>query len=591
MRSDTVSDLNDFESDFFTERSQSRGQGSPKAKSCKKQITVSTICVLETIEILRKKRNGRETLIRGLINTVAQVMKAVKIDTSVDTSPEGVAARTGTISEDSAETDVSEGKFGYPELMNDVTTTTRTVVKAKAKAGAKSKALSSSLTALSKSGSPYREQLVASGSAVACEKGLESIKSEEDLRMQIWQNLPKSPALHPLTPPLELDEYEDLECSELYDCLQTLKVSPRSGRASSAALRESMEADRPQLNSIQRSIRILAESGEVEGIEEKIMERTKLAVRAHSFAIQLHEHIQSVRTMQNGRQKVLASALSKLEQLKANTPLTPSTLPVVSGSNGSILPPTLSLTPSVASAPSLTPSLSPTPVIVDPTQAAVPLVQEDSEQCSLTEWESIVRKCSESATAIDSSRTEAAVQRLREALSEEARIASEIQEWLSMGGIDMLSSLSIDSMTHSHAYSPALNLERAVIHSPKVDWKKGDKSDGDEFWGTSGMSLRHEANKIFLDKSRMAVKEAADSEIDAINGLDAETKRILLTTFDKGCGLLKNFISQNRLDVMEISAMETEMKDWLEVLQRLMDPEEVQRWSHRGSRVCVIDGV
>ena len=571
MCSDTVSDLIDFESDFFIENSQSRGHGSPKAKSSKRQITVSTICVLETIEILRKKRNGRETLIRGLINTVAQVMKAVKIDTSIDTSPEGVAARTGTISEDSAETDISEGKFGYPDLMNDLTTTTRTVVKAKAKPGAKSKALSSNLTALSKSGSPYREQLVASGSAVACEKGLESIKSEEDLRMHIWQNLPKSPALHPLTPPLE--EHEDLEGTELYDCLHSLKVSPRSGRASSAALRESMEADRVHLNSIQRSIRLLAESGEIEGIEEKIMERTMLAVRANSLAVQLHEHIQSVRTMQNGRQKVLASALSKLEELKANTPLTPSALPVVLGSNGS--PPPLSLPPAVTLAPSLNPSLSPIPVIVAPTQTALSSEPEDSEQCSLTEWESIVRKCSESATAIDSSCTEAAVQRLREALSEEARIASEIQEWLSMGGIDMLSSLSIDSMTHSLSYSPAMNLERAVVHSPKVGWKKGDKSDGDEFWGTSGMSLRHEANIAFLDKSRMAVKEAADSEIEAISGLDAETKRILSTTFAKGCGLLKNFISQNRLDVMEISAMETEMKDWLEILQRLMDPEEV----------------
>lgn len=575
MCSDTVSDLIDFESDFFIDNSQTRGHGSPKGKSSKKQITVSTICVLETIEVLRKKRNGRETLIRGLINTVAQVMKAVKIDTSIDTSPEGVAAKTSTISEDSAETDTSEGKLGYPDLMHDVTATTRTVVKEKAIAGFKSKALSSSLTALSKSGSPYREQLVASGSAVACERGLESVKSEEDLRMQIWQNLPKSPALHPLTPPLEEDE--DLEYSELSDCLHSLKVSPRSGRASSAALRESMEADRALLNSIQRSIRNLAESGDVLEIDAKITERTVLAVRANSFAVQLHEHIQSVRTMQNGRQRILASALFNLEELKANTPLTPTIIPVVSGSNGTNLPPLLSLPPPVTLAPSLTPSLGPTPSIVDHTNASHRSVPEDSEQCSLTEWESVVQKCSESATAIDSSRTEAAVQRFREALSEEARIASEIQEWLGMGGIDMLSSLSMDSTTHSVAHAPALILERAVVHSSKPGWKKVDKSDGDEFWGTSGMSLRHEANIGLLDKSRMAVKEAADSEIEAISGLEEETKHILSTTFDKGCGLLKNFISQNRLDLMEISAMETEMKDWLEILQRLRDPEEVRR--------------
>ena len=562
-----MTDLIDFESEFFKEDSHTLGHSSPKAKSSRKQITVSTICVLETIEVLRKKRNGREILIRGLINTVALVMKAVKIDTSADMSCESVGLRTSTISEDSAETDISEGRFGYPELMNDSLTSIRTTVKAKAKPIIKPKALSSCLTALSKSGSPYREQLVASGSAVACEKGLESIKSEEDLRMQVWQNLPKSSAVTILA---SLEECDDPETLELFDDLHTLKVSPTSGRASSAALRESMEADRAHLNAIQRCIRTLAESGKIAGIEEKIKERTRLAVRSYSLALQLHEHIQSVRTMQNGRQKVLVNALSKLEELKASTPLSPDTLPVVVRSSA---PPPLSLAPSVAS----------NPVPVAPKQTGLSSAQGNtqSEQCSLAEWEVIVRKCSEAATAIDSSNTEAAIQRLREALYEESQIASDIQEWLGMGGIDMLSSLSIDSTTHSLSYSPLLNLDRAAAHSPKVDWKKADKSDGNEFLGTSGMSRREETNKAFLDKSRMAVKEYADTEIEAISGLEEETKRILVNTFDKGCGLLKNFISQNRLDVMEIAAMDTEMKDWLEVLQRLRDPVEVRHCRDR----------
>ena len=73
----------------------------------------------------------------------------------------------------------------------------------------------------------------------------------------------------------------------------------------------------------------------------------------------------------------------------------------------------------------------------------------------------------------------------------------------------------------------------------------------------------------------MSVKCAADDEITSISLLEDDTQKILEMTFNKGCGLLKNLISQNRLDIMEIVDMDTEMTDWLAVLNELKKPEEV----------------
>lgn len=100
------------------------------------------------------------------------------------------------------------------------------------------------------------------------------------------------------------------------------------------------------------------------------------------------------------------------------------------------------------------------------------------------------------------------------------------------------------------------------------------KSSGD----TCSLSLsdQYDACTVSLDKHHMAVKIAADSEICMIDALEVETKNLLITTISKGCGLIKSLISQNRLDILEIMAMEKEMNEWMEILTRLKSPSEVR---------------
>lgn len=186
----------------------------------------------------------------------------------------------------------------------------------------------------------------------------------------------------------------------------------------------------------------------------------------------------------------------------------------------------------------------------------------NSEQCSLTDWEEIVRKCSEAASAIDFSITEANIQHLRDTLHEQSVLATQLSGWLGLGEIDMLGAPSTDSLLS------VLPLDHL---NEKPDRGESDKSP----WGTCNLSDQYDACTLSLDKCRMTVKTAADSEICAIDALVVETRNILRTTISKGSGLLKSLISQNRLDVLEIMAMEKEMNEWMEVLARLKNPSEV----------------
>ena len=161
----------------------------------------------------------------------------------------------------------------------------------------------------------------------------------------------------------------------------------------------------------------------------------------------------------------------------------------------------------------------------------------NSEQCSLTDWEEIVRKCSEAASAIDFSITEANIQHLRDTLHEQSVLATQLSGWLGLGEIDMLGAPSTDSLLSM------LPQDHLNEKPEREDRGEGDKTP----WGTCNLSDQYDACTVSLDKYRMTVKTAADSEICAIDALEVETRNILRTTISKGSGLLKSLISQNRL--------------------------------------------
>ena len=310
-------------------------------KTSPKQITVSIACVLETVEILRNKRNKREKIIRGLITTVAIIMKAVNatpkslaevdgycennLDNSSDSRGQEESKNNAVIVEnehrnENENENVNENEKEEHSVKHTASSIDNITTMPCLKSTTTSNATNRS--ALSKCGSPYREQLVSSGSAVACKNGMSCVKNDEDIRMHAWQLLPQitdttgkgrgqlSNKRQLSSPTLEvLCDTNAVQSGESDDIEQTIA-------ASSGALREGMEVDRALLNSIQRSIRTLAESGQTGGIADKVKERTTAAVKAEALAVHLHKHVVGVRLTQNRRQSLLSCALAQLEELK-----------------------------------------------------------------------------------------------------------------------------------------------------------------------------------------------------------------------------------------------------------------------------------
>ena len=192
----------------------------------------------------------------------------------------------------------------------------------------------------------------------------------------------------------------------------------------------------------------------------------------------------------------------------------------------------------------------------------------NSEQFSLTDWEEVVRECSEAASAIDFTLTEASMKHLRDILHEQSVLSMQISGWLEIDEINMLGAPSTDSLLSVQPH------DHMAENAEEGDRGENVKSPG----GTCSPSLSHQydACTVSLDKCRMTVKIAADSTICMIDALEVETKNLLLTTICKGSGLLKSLISQNRLHILEIMAMEKEMNEWMEILARLKSPSEVR---------------
>ena len=186
----------------------------------------------------------------------------------------------------------------------------------------------------------------------------------------------------------------------------------------------------------------------------------------------------------------------------------------------------------------------------------------------MTDWEEVFRKFSEVASAIDFTATEASIQLLRDTLHEQSVLSMQISKWLGLGELDLLGAPSTDSLSsiQPHDYS-------------NENAEEGDNGEKMKTPGSTcslSLSDQYDACTVSLDKYRMTVKIAADSEICAIGALEVETENLLLTTISKGSGLLKSLITQNRLDILEIIAMEKEMNEWMGILARLKSPLEVR---------------
>ena len=484
-----------------------------------KQITVSTVCILETIKILKIKRAERNKIVQLIIRIVSTVMNA-------STSESGMKIQSPNLIEsaDSA------------EKLNSC----------KSKLGILDNAENNE--------NPLH--LISTESLLSAESNdcMSVFKKDVGVRKADVSN-----------------EIDPLGSSDL--------LPDWSKRVFSATLRENMERDRAKMNSVQRKIRDLSEKGQLEEIEELIFERTALAVGSISVATELYEQIHYVRAMQETRQKTLTSALSDIESLSVGDYHTivstlenhediwfrsPATLSrpnsEANGGSGPI-PPTSSSSPSVPIS---------VPVSVPPFVSMVNQTGRlNIEQCSWSDWIDIVDACTVEVTAVDPSSADSSILLLKSALDDQTNIARRVSNWLCGKENDNLNSIENDTFS---------DVRENIVESNDNTQNDMHKNENENLIDRKNFSLadQYEENIRELDKCRMSVKCAVDIEIENIVNHIPNTKITEMNAFNKGCGVLNHLILQNRLDIIDMVSMEKEIDDWLEVLTALQNPIEVR---------------
>lgn len=169
----------------------------------------------------------------------------------------------------------------------------------------------------------------------------------------------------------------------------------------------------------------------------------------------------------------------------------------------------------------------------------------DMMQCTWNEWEQIARSCADVVAKLNTGAAEEAIALLHNEFKSEIRATNEISEWMMSNNSDLLN--SNDDFVQS-----------SLLRYEKLAQEYDDIHDS-------------------LDKCRMLVKSAVDDELSQIFILENETKDMFKVALCKGSALVKNLMSQNSLDIMEISAMESELLQWSKTVTIIASREELQK--------------
>ena len=520
-----------------------------------KQITVSTICIMETIKELRIRRAERNKCIQIIIRIVDMVMDASTSKTRMKIQD------PKNFNENENENTDSDEKLS--KLLDE---------DAKPYNAQNQKKCQSIISPEIPFGGELRSPVSVLKNDV--EVRTADVSNEIYLERQLSQSQPiYIPSEFTFVDESKVDDVcpKKSETSEIDPLGPPSDLLPDwSKRIFSATLRENMERDRVKMNSVQREIRDLSEKGQVEKVEELIIERTALAVGSITMATELYEQIHDVRAMQETRQKTLTSALLELESLfilnrhaivsnleshEDQWTYSPATL---SGTNsdvnvgdGLILPMSSSVPASLLESPFLS--------IIDQASGL------NQEQCSWSDWIDMVDACTIEVTAIDPRSADTSIELFKAALDIQTKITSKMSKWLNSDEIDSSNALEEDTNCQLlENVVPKNDVTQNGIYENVIEKRK--ISLAEEF----------EENLRVLDKCRMSVKCAVDLEIENIVNQIPQTNITELKAFHKGCGVLNNLILQNRLDIMDTVSMGKEIDDWLEVLTSLKDPNEVR---------------
>jgi hypothetical protein len=443
-----------------------------------KIVTVTNICILESIQQLRSYRIQQEKLIRGILSVISFVAQtlnvgtlsvhdddaanSVKFDETDGTYRDLKRHRSDRIAEETAQIDHSPRNYALSSFSMNIHLTRR--------------------------GSPLREALLDFDKA-SSRGDMPREGSEADFRMHFWRMLSASSDLNlkqrassneiasntaDSTMNKATDSANETNICEDYSLESYVEQSssPRKAGAqeSSASLREAMETGKRTLSSIQRQIRKAAEGGDDTSIQTLIDQRTELMNSSYYSASLLMKHVIQVKQWQEKRQKILTQILTRLERLDISKFIPELDHSDIEASNDSTKkvssPSERSLHGFRSSQPPLnlvneplevrntmevyfgneyagdqisgSGAMSSSPRMTHPHAMEAEPLTDQMQRTTWSEWESVVAQCAKCISIVNSDAAESAIYSLRESFNKLSKISTNLATFINYGNSDSL---------------------------------------------------------------------------------------------------------------------------------------------------------
>jgi len=347
--------------------------------------------------------------------------------------------------------------------------------------------------------------------------------------------------------------------NDVYDNIDDIDIAVDDNpfvdtEVTSAMLREQMEEEQKKLNKIQKQIKILSEnlvsirinktnepkeSDLLDHINLCIKERTDLCSSAVIKAKKLIQHIMIIRKMQNRRNLHFNEVTRKLEKYLRQSGIDPET------------------------------------------------EQSPICSCSWEEWQEYVQRGADVLNEINSITADIEISTLSNLMKKKADLCSKISEWIeNVNNNDFSWSDSLEDRLANNTGSFDKPMEIVGISNDIQSDESIFKESVQKFRSEKSLEqlksyedLLNEYQSVLnlLDVSRMNVKSLIDSEINLIDETQQKTKDLVNQSLLKGYSLIRGLSMQIRVDIVEISAMKSEVLTWYEKCVKLRNYKKLKQ--------------
>jgi hypothetical protein len=281
------------------------------------------------------------------------------------------------------------------------------------------------------------------------------------------------------------------------------------------------------LSALQRQIRASAEKADEVALSSLVKQRTELALQQYSFTVRLMQHVTAVRNSQSVRHSRLLRLLSRVEAFHRES----GTSFLLSDASGNP---------------------------VDD------LLSEKTSECTPEEWAQLVEAIEAQAKSseVTSEQADAAMSQLSSSLQQQASVALQVAGW-------------IDGTQVGEAFDSAAK-ESPAVSSDSTATRRMSTSIRDPHTYEQ-LSNNFQDSGEGIERCCVDVKVKVESELGAMSAKESTTKSLLRSAVEKGYGLIKAMITQNRMAMMEQTDEKERIQRWQVTAACLLQADEIRK--------------